>query len=282
MDSISFITAHFSDFDWTSCWLNHILRYTDSSLIHEFLIINQDRTIKSYKKLASLDKKVKVLDYPPNQTIIAKQGHDHAYVLNLAVQEAQGNYVCIMDSDCHPFSAQWINKCDLLFQEFDAVAAVDYYKLKNESQLLTHPCFLMFDRHAINFHLQFDEGLFDCNMDTGRLIGKQIEQAGKRVHYAIPKKSFSSLWGFIYLDCIYHHERGSYRKADVRLRKQIDWRQGFFKNIVISKERYYLSKAESFYYQLRSRTLPRTKKKLISFLSLPKRIYNKFMRSWTN
>lgn len=279
MDSISFITAHFSDFDWTRCWLDRIIRYTDSSLIHEILIINQDRTIKIYEKLSRLNQKVKVLEYPANETIIAKQGHDHAYVLNLAVQEAQGKYVCIMDSDCHPISRQWIGECQSLFQEFDVIAAVDYYKLKNESQLLTHPCFLMFYRQAIDFPIRFDEGLFEQNVDTGRLIGKQMEKAGKMIYYAIPEKSFNSYWGFVYLRSVYHHERGSYRKADIRLRKQIDWRQRFFKNIVISKERYYLSKSESFYYQLRSRTIPRSKKKLIRFLSLPIRMYNKFKRS---
>ena len=278
MKDVSFITAHFHDFDWIRCWFDRIIHFTDYDLIREVLIVNQDRSKDSYIKLAQLDKKVRVLEYPPNEMFFNKQGHDHAHVLNLAQMEAQGKFVCIMDSDCHPISSDWLNKCETIFQDNDALAAVDYYQYKNSSALLTHPCFIMLDREAINFPLYFDEGLFERNMDTGRLIGKQIEQAGRSVYYAHPKKAFSMRWGFIYLDSIYHHERGSYSSGDERLRRQLDWRQAFFKKIVISKKRYDLSKAESSYYQFRHRTLPKTKKKIIRLAGLPHRIINKITR----
>lgn len=275
---VSFITAHFHDFDWIQCWLDRIIHFTDYDLIREFLVVNQDRNKDSNAKLAQLDRKIRVLEYPRNERLFTKQGHDHAHVLNLALKEAQGKFICVMDSDCHPISSDWLNKCEALLQIFNAIAAVDYYQYRNNSTLLTHPCFLLFDREAINFPLFFDEGLFEGNMDTGRLIGKQIEQAGRSVYYAHPKKAFSSHWGFVYLDSIYHHERGSYSGGDERLRRQNDWRQAFFKKIVIKKERYDLSKAESFYYQFRYRTLPRTKKKITKLVDIPQRIINKISR----
>lgn len=261
MNDISFITAHFHDFDWIECWINRIKQFTEYNHIKEFLIINQDRIDESRYRLVRLDKKVRVLEFPANQKYIDKQGHDHAYVLNLAVQEAIGQFVCIMDSDCHPTSSEWLLKCETHLLEHDAIAAVDYYQYKNNSRLLTHPCFLVLDRNTINFPLFFDEGLFERNVDTGRLIGEQIEQAGRSVYYIHPKKAFNSQWGFIYLDSIYHHERGSYSGGDERLRRQNDWRQFFFKKIVIKKGLYDLSKTEFFYYQFRHRVLPRIKKK---------------------
>ncbi len=278
MKDVSFITAHFHDFDWIRCWLDRIIHFTDYELIQECLIVNQDRTKDSHIKLSRLDKKVRVLEFPPDQRLIDKQGHDHAHVLNLALKEAQGKFICIMDSDCHPISSEWLGNCEAVFQDHDAIAAVDYYQFKNNFSLLTHPCFLMLDREVINFPLFFDEGLFERNMDTGRLIGKQIEQAGRSVYYAHPKKAFSTRWGFIYLDSIYHHERGSYSGGDERLRRQNDWRQAFFKKIVISKKRYDLSKAEFSYYQFRYRTLPRTKKRITRLAGLPHRIINKITR----
>lgn len=275
MKDVSFITAHFHDFDWIQCWLDRIIHFTDYGLIREFLVVNQDRTKDSHIKLARLNKKVRVLEFPPNQRLIAKQGHDHAHVLNLAQKEAQGKFVCIMDSDCHPISSEWLGNCQAVLQDHDAIAAVDYYQYKNNSALLTHPCFIMLDHEAINFPFYFDEGLFEQNMDTGRLIGKQIEQAGRSICYAHPKKAFGARWGFIYLDSIYHHQRGSYSGGDERLKRQNDWRQAFFKKIVVSKGRYDLTKAESFYFQFRFRTLQRTKKKVTRLVDMPHRLINK-------
>lgn len=275
MKDISFITTHFHDFDWIQCWFDRILHFSEHDLIREILIVNQDRNKHSQDKLAKLDQKVRVLEYPPNERYFTKQGHDHAYVLNFALTEARGKFVCIMDSDCHPISSEWISKCETILQDYDAIAAVDYYQFKNNSALLTHPCFIMLDREAINFPLYFDEGLFERNMDTGRLIGKQIDYAGRRVYYAHAKKAFSSCWGFTYIDSIYHHGQGSYSGGDERLRSQLDWRQAFFKKIVISKKRYNLSTAESFYYQFRSQTLLRTRKKISRLLDLPHRVIEK-------
>ncbi|NLB19098.1 MAG: glycosyltransferase family 2 protein [Syntrophomonadaceae bacterium] len=275
MKDVSFITAHFHDFDWIQCWLDRIIHFTDYGLIREFLVVNQDRTKDSHIKLARLNKKVRVLEFPPNQRLIAKQGHDHAHVLNLAQKEAQGKFVCIMDSDCHPISSEWLGNCQAVLQDHDAIAAVDYYQYKNNSALLTHPCFIMLDHEAINFPLYFDEGLFEQNMDTGRLIGKQIEQAGRSICYAHPKKAFRARWGFIYLDTIYNHQRGSYSGGDERLKRQNDWRQAFFKKILVSKGGYDLPNVESFYFQFRFRTLQRTKKKVTRLVDMPHRLINK-------
>lgn len=272
---ITFITAHFRDFDWIKSWVKRIVQFTDYNLIRELLIINQDRNSKSRAKLQALDSKVRVLEYPVNQKYFDKQGHDHAYVLNLATEEAQGQFVCIMDSDCHPFSSDWIKGCEARLQENDAVAAVDYYQLKNNSNLLTHPCFLLINRTILDFPLSFDQDLFDQNMDTGRLIGKQLELAGRKVSYVVPKKAFRTYWGFIYIDSIYHHERGSYAKSESRLQKQIDWRQNFFKRIVNNHGRYDFNKIEFFYYRIRYLKRPTMQKILKKILVIPKKIVSK-------
>ncbi len=272
---ITFITAHFQDFDWIKSWVKRIVQFTDYNLIRELLIINQDRNSKSRAKLQALDPKVRVLEYPVNQKYFDKQGHDHAYVLNLATEEAQGQFVCIMDSDCHPFSSDWIKGCETRLQENDAVAAVDYYQLKNNSNLLTHPCFLLINRTNLDFTLSFDQDLFDHNMDTGRLIGKQLELAGRKVSYVVPKKAFRTYWGFIYIDSIYHHERGSYAKGDARLQKQIDWRQNFFKRIVIKYCRYDFNNIEWLYFRFRFLKQSSFHKTLKTISAIPKRTLSK-------
>ncbi len=273
---ISFITTHFFDFDWTENWIDRIKTFTDYDLIREFIIINQDRNAASRKKLARLDPKVRVLEYPKNVQMIDKQGHDHAHVLNLALNEASGEFICILDSDCHPISPNWIQECESILLDNDAITGVDYYKLKKQAELLSHPCFMLLQQKSLHNHLDFAEGLFNQNIDTGRLIGKQLERAGYKVYYAIPVKAFRSYWGFIYLNSIYHNERGSYAGGDQRLKKQIDWRQNFFKRIVISGKRYDFNKIEYFYYRYRYLKQPNLNAIYSHLREIPAKVLRKF------
>lgn len=274
---ISFVTAHFFDFNWTKNWIDRIRTFTDYDLIREFLIVNQDRNIASQKKLEKLDPKVKVVEYPVNQELFERQGHDHAHVLNLAIGEAQGEFICVLDTDCHPISPQWIQTCETILLEKDAITAVDYYQLKNNSKLLSHPCFMLLQQKVIPNQLDFAEGLFDENIDTGRLIGRQLEQAGCRVYYAVPVKAFRSYWGFIYINSFYHHERGSYSGGDQRLKKQNDWRQNFFKRIVISGKRYDFNKFEYLFYRYYYLNRPNFNSISSNLLELPSKIFRKFL-----
>ena len=68
--------------------------------------------------------------------------------------------------------------------------------------------------------------------------------------YAAPYLAFNNNYGEVFLDSIYHHGKGSYAGGDIRLQKQLDFRQSFFTKIVIKKERYTLNKLEHIQYKL--------------------------------
>ncbi len=251
ISNLSIITTHFYDFRWIKCWIRRIRSYTDENIIKEILIVNQDRTIKSRKKLEKLDKRIVVLEYPRSQAHFDHQGHDHAYVMNLAIRETSGDYICIFDSDSHPFSSIWIEKCNSLLEYFDAIVAVDPYALKKKNEILSHPCFMLFNQKHLSIPLSFDASLFDRKIDTGRLIGAQLKTANQNVFFSYPQRGFSNYWGQVYLNCIYHHGKGSYKGADQILANQIDIGESFFKNIVIRRKRYELTKIEKSYYEFR-------------------------------
>jgi len=251
MQNISLITTHFYDFDWITCWIDRIRSNTDQELITEILVVNQDRDEKSRKKLARLDNKIKVIEYPLSLSHFDKQGHDHANVLNLVVKEAIGDFICLFDSDCHPINNQWLQNCSKILKDYDAITALDPLAFKRYSLELSHPCFMVLRKLHVSIPLSFDEGLFEYGRDTGRMVANQLTRAGERVYIARPEKAFQNLWGYKYIDSIYHHERGSYSGGDYRLQRQIDWRQSFFKTIVIRNKRYRLNNFESWYYGFR-------------------------------
>ncbi|MDD2522758.1 MAG: glycosyltransferase [Anaerolineaceae bacterium] len=250
MDKISIITTHFYDFSWTKLWAAKIQKNTDQNKIKEVLIINQDRSIESRNLLKQIYPKSQILEYPRNEEQFLKRGHDHAAVLNLAVQEATGEYICIFDSDCHPFSPEWVPACEKLLEKYDAIVALDRYRKIEYSTCLSHPCFMVLKKESIKTTLSFDEGFPLKIYDTGRLIGQQLERMGGNVFYAAPYLAFNNNYGEVFLDSIYHHGKGSYAGGDIRLQKQLDFRQSFFTKIVIKKERYTLNKLEHIQYKL--------------------------------
>jgi len=242
---ISFITAHFYDFDWTNLLINNILSYTDHELIKEILIINQDRTDESHQKLENLCKKVRVLEYPKNEEHFRIQGHDHAFVLNQAIKEASGDFICIFDSDAHPINSTWVQKCNEIFVFFDSILA-----LVPGNPISSHPCFMMLKRKCLDAPLSFDENLFTDREDTGRLIGKQLIENGFKVYFASSSKAFGGFWGNLYLDSIYHHKSATfYGASDKRITEQVVWQNKFFKHFVIGNKRYELTTYEYIKYR---------------------------------
>lgn len=250
MDNISIITTHFHDFSWIKLWTKKIQENLDENKIKEILIINQDRSVESRNLLQQIYPRSKILEYPRNEEQFIKRGHDHAAVLNLAVKEATGNYICIFDSDCHPFSTDWLPACEKLLETYDAVVALDKYRQIEYSTRLSHPCFMIIKRSSIKIPLAFDEGFPLKIYDTGRLIGQQLEHTGSKVFYADSYLAFNKNHGEIFLDSIYHNGKGSYSGADNRLQKQLDFRHTFFSKIVINKERYELTKFEHLRFKL--------------------------------
>lgn len=257
LDKISFVTTHFYDFEWTSYLIHQIYSNTDINRIYEILIINQDRTNDSRHRLMEICPKANILEFPLSEKHFIKKGHDHAFVLNEAVKNAKGDLVCIFDSDCHPFSSQWLKICDDILRNFDAIVAVDTGKYYRDKLILSHPCFMLLKSDQISLPLRFDEHLFDQNFDTGRLIGQQLMDSGRKVFFACPAKGFEGRYGCIYLDSIYHHEKGSYAGGGERLLRQINWQQEYFKRIILTKHRYSLTILETVHYILKETVFER-------------------------
>jgi len=244
--NISFISAHFYDFDWTELLVRNIKRYTDETLIKEIILINQDRTQESRDRLQALDPKVRVVEYPRSELHFKLQGHDHAAVLNQAIREVRGEYVCIFDSDAHPMKADWIGKCEQIFEYYDAILALVPGKV-----LDTHPCFMFIRNEKPYLNILFDEGLETRRLDVGRMVGKQLIHQGKKVYFASHQKTFFDRWGITYLGFIYHHKGGTfYGSEDQRVQSRVKWQSMHFKDLVVDKGMYEFSFIELMRYFL--------------------------------
>jgi len=246
--NISFLTTHFIDFDWTSLLVKNILKYTDLLRIKEIAIINQDRTSESQMRLQGLSSLVRVLEYPCSSSHYAIQGHDHANVLNQAIREVKGEYICLFDSDAHPTKPNWLFGCEDILNYYDAILA-----LVPGSAINTHPCFMMMKKVCIDSSLSFDKNLFTNGIDTGRLVGMQLLNSGRRVYFAPPNKAFNGLWGDLYLNVIYHHRKASFHgSVDERIRQQVNWKNNFFKRFVVNKHRYELTMTEYLLFRFQN------------------------------
>lgn len=245
---LSIITTHFFDFEWTNLLVKNILKFTEKSRILEIIIINQDRSFDSHTRLEDIGPLIKVIEYPKSEIHFKAQGHDHANVLNKAIGEINGEYLCILDSDAHPINTSWLIVCEEIFENFDAILALVPGRATD-----THPCFMIMKKACLECHISFDENLFTDNIDTGRLIGKQLLSCGKKVFFSNPNTVFNGLWGKVYINSIYHHEKGGFSKAsDTRILKHINWKINFFKKFVIEKNRYELRTSEYLQFKIKS------------------------------
>lgn len=245
MNNLSIITAHFYDFDWIELWITQIRKFTNPDIVKEILIVNQDRTETSRNRLQKIDKQARILEFPKSDKHFKVTGHDHAAVLNSCIKEASGEFICILDSDAHPIRANWIIECQQLLNYYDAILA-QHPGLPG----ISHPCFMLINREHVNIPLTFDDQLFSSHIDTGRLIGKQLINAGHKVYFASPKKAFNGYWGYIYLDLIYHHQNASFFGGDDRLKKQVSWHNRYFRNLVVNKRTYSLTLTQLYRYRL--------------------------------
>jgi len=246
---ISIIVTHFHDFDWTELLIQKLYRFTDVSKIKEIVIINQDRKLESEKRLSKLSSKIRIIQYPKSEKHFQIQGHDHAYVLNRAINEVTGKYICIFDSDAHPIKPNWIDKCEDIFNNYDAILALDPSKL-----LETHPCFMFIKNNIDKLPISFDEGLFEFNKDTGRLVGQQLEKKGWKTYLIQPSKAFNGYFGYIYIDVIYHHSNASYYgAADNRITRQVTWKNKYFKKLVMKNNLYSFTFVELLKYKFTSK-----------------------------
>jgi len=246
LQDITFITAPFRDFEWTRLLVESICQNTPSESINEIIIVDQDRSEESRSRLQTLNSKVRVVQYPKSEAHFLKAKHDHAAVLNVAVREAKGKFILIFDSDAHPITTNYLEVIEEKFQSYDAILAEDIY-----CSGLTHPCFMVLKQKHIELNLAFDKGFFETPLDengmfnkyvdTGRLIGQQLKDAGERVYICPAKYAFSGDYGTIYLGITYHHGHGSFKKNESEiLQKQVGWECDYFREYVINRRQYTL------------------------------------------
>ena len=234
--SASFITTHFHDIGWTERLIRQIRATTPEEAVREIVIVDQDRTEASAKRLAALDRAVRVLQYPRSERHFEWTRHDHAAVLNRAVGEAHGELICLFDSDAHPISADWWPRLMELLGSHDAVLARD------PDTDFSHPCFMAFAASQ-GPGLRFDEDLFtEHTRDTGRLIARQLEDRGQRVCLLPPEDAFGGRFGSLYLGSIYHHGKGVFAGVDdPLLQRQIGWKHRWYRARVLDDETYDLT-----------------------------------------
>jgi hypothetical protein len=242
---LSVVSAHFASFEWTQCLVSRLLEFTPAERLGEIILINQDRTEASAQRLAALSPLVKVVQYPRSERHFEAVFHDHAAVLNQAILEAAGDLIVIFDSDAHPYTPDWLPRCEALLTQYDALLA-------STTDNLTHPCFMVLQRQHLALELKFDEALFDEGVDTGRLIGRQLETAGERVLRLPPSPAFGGLCGMTHLDCIYHHGQGNFSgNPHPYVQLMVVWQQAWFQHIVVDLHRYQLTKLELAEFFLR-------------------------------
>jgi len=240
IENVSFLTAHFGAFDWVDLWASQIRATVEPATVAELVVINQDRTAASRDELARRIPGVRILEYPRDQAMFEMMGHDHATVLNLAMSDMKGQWVCLMDSDAHPTKGPWIDRVANLLDDHDAVLAED-----SGNPGKSHPCFMFMKTEHARQGLRFDAEIPAPGADTGRLIGAQLVEQGRKVYLAPGWGTFGGCWGVLYLDSIYHHGHGSFPAAGPRLQRQLTWRDKFYRDRVLIGRRYKLSLAES-------------------------------------
>jgi glycosyltransferase involved in cell wall biosynthesis len=256
LKNISFITAHFHDFGWTEMLIRQIRATTPADCIREIIIIDQDRSLHSRARLSASDSLIRVVQYPKEKALFKLLGHDHPAVLNQAIKEAQGDWICLFDSDAHPIKSDWLSSCAEILKKHDAILAEDPLRPG-----MSHPCFMLLQRKHTSLSLRFDEGLLEMQSasgqvaernDTGRMIRKQLVAAGEQVYLAEPDRAFDGSWGSFYLDCVYHHGSGSFKGGNELLKRHLTWENRFFENWVLNRRKYKLHGLPRRVYQFRA------------------------------
>ncbi len=246
MRPISFITTHFAEFAWTELCVQKIRQNTDAATILEFLIVDQDRTTESKSRLLDLDPSREGVTIPEERETICSywarpccRTRGQSYMKHVASTSASS---ILMRT---PSLQGGQSICEERLKDYDAIVAQD--PLRPSS---SHPCFMLLRQEQVGLSLAFDDLLFEEQCDTGRRIYHQLRNRGVRVFLAPAVRAFGGRYGYCYLDTIYHHAHGSFHKAGERFTTQINFKDGFFRNIVLNQQRYHLSPSEKLVYHL--------------------------------
>lgn len=205
------LTCHFGDPAWVRHSLAMLDRFSDGR-VREVVVVDQDRAAS--KGLDGLPRVRQVIQFPVDEDQVAILGHDHPASLNRALGtiEIRTSHVIVLDSDCFPIDASWLDRLE------DVTLAGDPAKWG-----LTHPCIMVFPAQ-VAAEIDFAEGLREVGIDTGRLIGLQLARRGYQVAMSRPEGAFRGKRGTLYLDrTVYHHGSSSFlSSSDPRLRSSVD------------------------------------------------------------
>ena len=222
VNRISLVTAHFGNLDWICRLLRALRRHTPIERVSEIVIINQNRTSRTAEQLRSLDPLVRIVTYPRSEPHFNIQGHDHAAVLNRVMGEVRGEWLALFDVDCLPIVSDWLTRAETALYGYDALLAGEPRRGG-----LSHPCFMLVPANVAP-RLQFDDGLLEKKIDTGRRIYSQLLALGYRPRLLPPRLAHNGWWGNVYLGCIYHHSHGTFRFGETRLSRQCNWLLSYF------------------------------------------------------
>ncbi|MDF7798267.1 glycosyltransferase family A protein [Pontiellaceae bacterium B1224] len=232
--SVTILTAHFGDFDWTDFLIRRLFETVGNSASElEILVINQDRTAESRARLEKMGA-VRVLEYPRNEKYFKVMGHDHPWVLDQALKEVGGDILVVFDCDAHPVRDDWFQELEMRLKASDAVLAEDHVRPG-----FPHPCFMAFTRNAYESGISFSEGVLEEEVDTGRLIHKQLEANGIAYELLPPQLLFNKICGVLYAGMVYHHGSGTFHASEeARLQEQVHALSHQIKRLVLDETRY--------------------------------------------
>lgn len=238
--NLTIVTTHFGDLRWVILLARRVRENTEVGRIRAFVIIDNDherdvvitereKFAEVYSILTGTD--VKVVSFENSQRHVDAYGHDHPNVLNLIVRSGlEGDWILILDSDCLPWTNDWVARNERILQEgYGAILVDDPFNPGRP-----HPCFILLPNIREIKTLRFDTFLTDGKTDTGRDIDKQLTEMGVKIRLVPYRRHFLGRYGCLYNNGIYHHTNGSFAEAsDSRLLSQVRWRDEFFKELVL-------------------------------------------------
>lgn len=249
-NSFTLVSAHFGDLFWIEQMAARVGSMSRPDSIEAIRIVDQDRSADTARRLAALPGSPQVLSFPEDSVQIDLLGHDHAATLDRCMRlDYATSHVIVLDSDCFPIMADWIDRLDSLLGDHDAIVARDPAK-----HGLSHPCFMVLPVAALP-RLHFSEGLVEAGIDTGRLVGFQLCKLGCKVRWDTPVRGFRGKRGYYYLDgALYHHGSASFVSSRQRkLHSQVKARVERFFRAKVGRGDFTLTFAERAYLRLLKR-----------------------------
>ena len=201
------VSCHYGDLFWIQHMLTQIQALSGGA-VTAAVIVDQSRN--AVTELRAMPLVTEVLTFEPDAAQIAVEGHDHPAALDRALQHGTftTSHIIVMDSDAFPVSPSWISKLDDI-----SLALVPGSKSQ------THPCLMAFPtelRGTVNFSEDYLERATRKGApDTGRRVGKQLQESGKPVTLLEHTPAFNGYRGSFYLErTYYHHGHGSFMAGD--------------------------------------------------------------------